>query len=515
MATRDVRWELYIEWDGTNPVDESSRLLSATGNYRINAPGTPTISGGGIVSQCTLILNNYDRRYSTNNAEGYIYNHGSSFGKYHHKEMYLNVSIDGGSNYYRIFSGVVVEINEIAPTVGEAGTVAIDCRDYSELYLDQRASTATADMLTLYNGDSTESDVIEQFLTDMGLGGGSLTLDAGMFSVPVAWMDDESPIEECWNVAAAAGGWFYADTWEEAQPAFVYRNAQHWVTAAISTSNPDNELHRDAGDFQQLQVKYDHSELYRDVTVEWASRKVASTDTIWEPEDAIIIPADSEKTVTATFRTPVYDIETLTYSAATAGGIDISADVSAVLGTEYAQRVDITWTNAHTTYAAILKNVIMTGKPIEGGPDGESTTESSHTYWSGVTSGLKKRALRSNVWVQTETHAEVLSQMLADIHEQPAAMYTITGVKGDPERKLGQKLRLYDDTAFDTANEKMYIIGLDFSLGLSGYMQNITAIDSEVMYAYTETDPAYFVMGTNRISINSGDAGTNRGRLFY
>ena len=519
MSTRDIRWQLYIKWDGSNYVDESSRLISATGNYAINAPGTPTVAGSGIISQCTLMLGNHDGRYSTNNAAGYVYLNGGSFGKYHHREMYLNVSIDGGSNYHRVFSGVIVEINEIAPTPGEAGTVAIDCRDYSELFLNTRVSTPTNAVVSLYTGDSTESDVIEAFMGQDGIGlttgGGGLTLDAGMFVVPFAWMDDESPIEECWNVASAAGGWFYADVWSESQPAFVYRNAQHWVTAAISTSAPDNELRRENGDYRQLQVKYDHSELYRDVTVEWSARKVGSTDTVWEPEEPIIVPASSSKTVTATFRTPVYDIETLTYSAATSGGIDISGSVSHALGTEYAQRVDVTFTNAHATYAAILKNVVMTGKPIEGGPDGEITTESSHAHWADVTTGLKKRAIRSSLWVQTETHADVLSQMLADVHEAPAAVYTITGVLGDPQRKLGQKLRLYDDTAFDTANEKAYITSLDFSLGLTGYMQNITAIDSEVMYAYTESDPGYFVIDTNRISINSGDAGSNRGRLFY
>lgn len=267
-----------------------------------------------------------------------------------------------------------------------------------------------------------------------------------------------------------------------------------------------------------MQVAYDHNELFKEVTVEWSARKVGSADVIWEPENPIIVPADGTKTVTAVFRTPVYGITSLTYSAATSGGIDISAAVSDDLSsaTAYAQRVEVTFTNTHTTYAAVLKNVVMTGKPVEGGPEGERSYSSSHSYWSARTDGLKKRSVRSNIWLQTEPQADVLANMLMDVHEQPAATYTISGVRGDPRRKLGQKIRIYDEPAFDTANEKAYIVALDATLGRNGFWQNITAMDSEAIgYRYAETDPTYFVMGTNRISTSAADAGSNRGRLFY
>ena len=532
MSTRNVRWQVGIRWNGSSYTDESARLISATGNYAVNAPGTPTVAGSGIVSQCTLVLNNYDDRYSANNPAADLYAY-TNYGKYHHTWMYLNVSIDGGSNYYRIFSGVIAAMTEIGPTPGEASTVSIDCRDFCELYLNTRQSTATADMVTLYESGATELDIIEQFLDDAGLAesnygwithttgvhGFDSTPEAGergMFIIPVAWMDDESPIEECWGIAAACGGWFYNDVWSTTQPYFRYRNASHWALEAISTSGPDNEIRRSLGDYQGLQLSYDHTELYKEVTVEWASRKVGSTDVVWEPEEPIVVPAAGTKTVTAAFRTPVHSLDTLSYSASSHGGIDISADVSDDLAsaTPYAQRLELTFTNAHATYAAVLKNVQLTGKPIEGGPEGEVTKTSDNSFWSGRVA--KRRAMRSSVWVQTESHADVLANMLMDVHEQPVAVYSLRGVKGDPQRKLGQKVRIYDSITFDTANEKAYITSMDFTLSGAGFYQNITAMDSEAIgYRYAETDPGYFVMGTNRISINSGDAGTNRGRLFY
>lgn len=525
MPTRDIRWQVGIRWDGSSYTDESDRLITATMNYQVSAPGTPTVSGGGIVSQCTLILNNNDRRYSSNNPDSDLYAY-TNYGEYHHREMYVNVSIDGGSNYYRRFSGVIAQITEVTPTPFEAGTVTIDCRDYSELFLNTRSSTTMADMVDLYESGATEVDVITQFLSDVGLSSSNFAFatgtagagERGTFVVPLAWMDDESPIEECWAVAAACGGWFYNDVWSTAQPYFRYKNASHWALASISTSAPDNELRRENSDYAGLQITYDHNELFKEVTVEYSARKVGSADIIWEPENPIIVPAGGTKTVTAVFRTPVYAILSLSYSAATAGGIDISAAVSDDLGsaTAYAQRVELTFTNSHATYAAVLKNVVMTGKPVEGGPEGERTQESTHSYWTGRTFGLKKRAIRSNVWLQTETQADVLANMLVDVHEQPAAVYTLAGLLGDPLRKLGQKIRIYDDTAFDTANEKAYIVSLDESVGRNGYRQNIVAMDSEAIgYRYAETDPTYFVLGTNRISTSAADAGSNRGLCFY
>ena len=516
MATQQIRWQLSVNWngDGTTFVDETSRLIAANINCSVNEPGTPTIAGGNIIAQCTLICGNADRRYSANNPDSDLYAY-TNYGEYHHRAVRLNVSVDGGSNYYRRFSGVIAGITEITPTTQEAGTVSIDCRDYAEKYLNTRTSTQLGDMVLLYTGSATEADIIEQFMSDCGAI--NVTTDPGMFVVPFGWMDDESPIEECWSLAAACGGWFYADIWSTTEPAFVYKNASHWAKQTISTSGPDNEFTR--SDYEQLQIKYQHDELFKEVTVEWSARQVGSTDVIWEPDSTIVVPADGTKTVTATFRTPIYSLDTLTYSAINAGGVDVSSAVSHELGTVYAQRVEITFTNTHATYAAVLKNVVMTGRPIEGGPEGEITKTSTNSYWSDGANPdriAKKRAMRSNIWLQTEAQADVLADMLVDVHEQPPATYTLSGVLGDPQRKLGQKIRIYDPTAFATANEKAYIVAMDESVGISGYKQTITAMDSEAIgYRYAETDPAYFVIGTSRISINSGDAGSNRGRLFY
>lgn len=509
----NVRWQFYVKWDDVSFVEETDRIISIDYDTKMAKPGANTVGGSGIVSRINVNLANYDGRYSTNKPSGYIYTHTGSFGKYLNREVYLNVSIDGGSNYFRIFSGVIVDISEETPKPRQPSIAVMVCHDYSALYLNRRVSTTQEALRSLHFNISTESEVIKQFLSDVGLTLSNYDVDSGIFVIPFAWMDDESVIEEVWSIASACGGWFYNDIWDESQPKFVYKNAYHWNGESISTSAPNNVFNRSNGDFTDLSVSYNFDQLFKDVTVEWAGRKINAEDVIWEPENRIIVPANGTKTVTARFQYPVYSITGLSFGASTSGGIDITSAVSCAYGTKYAQTVDITFTNSHTTYAAVLKDVKLSGKPVTGGPDGENKSESSHSYWSDHAE--KNKALRTNIWIQTDVHSSVLSQMYSSIHGAPAAYYSLKGLAGDPRRKLGQKIRIYDDTAFDASNEVGYIVELSARISKSGFRQNIVVIDSEVLYDYIDTDPGYFVIGTNRISTTSGDSGSNRGRLFY
>lgn len=509
----DIRWQFYVKWNNTTFIEESDRVISIDYDAKMAKPGANAVGGSGMISKIDVALANYDGRYSTNNPSGYVYLNSGSFGKYLNREVYLNVSIDGGSNYFRIFSGVIIDITESTPKPRQPSVATVTCHDYSALYINRRLSTTQEAFVALHTSTSTEAEIVAQFLSDAGLTSSNWSIDDGIFVIPFAWMDDESIIEEVWSIANACGGWFYNDIWNTSQPYFVYKNAFHWNDESISTSAPNNVFNRASGHFTDLDLSYNFEHLFKTVTVEWSGRKIDSVDTIWEPEERIVVPANSTKVITARFQYPVYEITSLDYGAATNGGIDITSAVSCSYGTKYAQTVEITFTNTHTTYAAVLKDVKMTGKAVVGGPDGETKTESSHSYWS--THSEKNKALRTNIWVQTEVHSDTLSKMYANIHEAPAAYYSIKGIQGDPRRKLGQKIRIYDDTAFDTSNEVAYIVELSARISKSGFRQNIVAVDAEVLYDYIDSDPGYFVIGTNRISTNSSDSGTNRGRLFY
>ena len=102
---RTIAYRLYIAWDGTNHVAESTRLLQASGENRLTSPDA-IAAGRGIVDRCTLELDNRDGRYSPLNSSGALYSNIQAGGAYN-RPMYFEVSIDGGSNYYRVFTGVI------------------------------------------------------------------------------------------------------------------------------------------------------------------------------------------------------------------------------------------------------------------------------------------------------------------------------------------------------------------------------------------------------------------------
>ena len=98
---RNVAWRLMIDWDRDgNYDDESGALISAQGDMSLGGG-----AAGGSVDSCTLVLHNGDGRLSPDNAAGVLADHiygGLGF----QVPFYLEVSVNGGSNYYRVFTGV-------------------------------------------------------------------------------------------------------------------------------------------------------------------------------------------------------------------------------------------------------------------------------------------------------------------------------------------------------------------------------------------------------------------------
>ena len=201
------------------------------------------ISGRGIVSECTLSLDNADNRFSAGNSGGALYSDLVSGGAWQ-RPMYFNVSIDGGSNYYRVFTGIIKIPRESGVTTASTNVVTVTCRGKEDLYLNKRVSTTQTQFAAWVDDNPTEAEVITQFMSDAGYSMNASYVDTGMFTVPFAWMDDESTIEECWALAAACGGRFYYDVRNDE---FVYENAGHWLKSphtTVSTSGPDNSLTR-------------------------------------------------------------------------------------------------------------------------------------------------------------------------------------------------------------------------------------------------------------------------------
>ena len=505
--TRLITWTLSILWDGSTysqTTTDSARLIAASGSYALNPPGISSFGGRGMVSSASFTLSNHDGRYSADGdgaMSAYMANNNT-----YQMPISLVASIGDGTSV-QLFNGVIKSVREQSPTAMMPGSITIEARTKEDLYLNRRQSTSVSAFAEMHDESYTESDIMGRWLDDAGLNDGQYTLDPGMFRIPFAWLDDESLIEECWLLAAACGGRFYGD----ANGDLVYENATHWLKTphtTVSTAEPDNAFTRD--DFTEFEMWWDDSDLYKNVTVEYSGRIQSGPDVVWEPEEDITVPADDSVSVTASFRQPAYSISGISYTAATVGGIDITSDVTATFGTQSAQRATVTFANANTTYAARLHNVVISGVPVTGGPDGEVTESSTDTFWAGRTP--RDRSIRANLYVQTRPHAGMIAGMLADVQGKPRRMYRLSGVPGDPRRKVGDRISITDSHT-STNVRYGYVVDLNWSLSGGLFTNELTAIDAGSLYTYADAEFGYFVIGTNEL----GDSApySNRGRLFY
>src|SRR5690606_8209948 len=131
--------------------------------------------GSGIVSSMSLILRNPSGRFSPLRTDGALYADLANGGGYH-APCYLEVSIDGGSNYYRVFTGVLKTPQESTLTSRENPLVTIEARSNEERYLQQRISSPRLSFQQLHDTGSTEADYIYDWLSRAGVSAGDMTL---------------------------------------------------------------------------------------------------------------------------------------------------------------------------------------------------------------------------------------------------------------------------------------------------------------------------------------------------
>lgn len=496
---RTIAYRLYIAWDGTNYVAESARLLQASGDNRLTSPDA-IAAGRGIVDRCNLELDNRDGRYSPLNSSGALYANIQAGGAYN-RPMYLEVSIDGGSNYYRVFTGVIKIPQETTPTPTKPATVTIDCRSTDEILLGRRMSTTLADMRTMHDSGYTEGDVIGYWVQ---LAGKSATADDGVFVIPWAWMDDESALEEMWALASAAGGRFYCDP----DGVFRYEDMTHWLKAPHTTSQETFTR----ADFSELQPIYSDSELYNSVAIEASARLVGTTDVLWEPDEPVSVPPASTKAITARYRQPAYSAGAPTWKAATAGGVDITSSVTVNVTASYVQRMELSIVNAHATEAACMHPFNISGVALTGGPTQEETRTSaangSNSSWWTSRGTTRSKALRGNAYIQTRAQAGTLAHFLLNRSEAPRLTYKLKGCPGKSSRRCGDLVTI-NDTAIMSSARNAFISAISWRLTQNGFSQDIEALDASSMYPYQAT--GYFILGVNKL----GASGSLTAPIFF
>lgn len=487
MTERVIAYRFMVDWDfnGTY-TDESAYVMAASGDMRLSPPGAGLSGANGMISAATFTLRNASGRFSPLRTDGALYTHIRD-GKSYHAPCYMEVSIDGGSNYDRVFTGVLKLPQESTLSTKEAPAVRFDARSMEEKFLQRRVSLTQAQLAAIYDGGYTESEIIDVFLTAAGVASGSMTLDPGLFVVPWAWLDDESAIEECWGLAAACGGRLYADPDGE----FVYENLAHWQTATRSTT-VQVELTRDS--LESFALRLDDGDLYNVVTIEASPRTLGALDVIWEPDSPPVLAPGETKVVTARYDAPGYVVVGSEHSAFDQGGNDRTSSV-AVTATYYAQRADLSIVNS-STLQVILHPLRIIGQPVIGGPEVEERRTSADdgangAWWSDR--GDRTLSLRGNVYVQQAAHAGTLAQFLLDRCEYPR-LTAVAALRGVPELRLGDRVQITDGNTMSAAFVG-YVTSIRWTLQTGGgFRQEIEALQAEDVYPY---DGQYFILGTH------------------
>lgn len=473
-STHFDRLRFFVDWGKTGSfVEETTRVLSASGTWRRNNPEDSITSPRGIVAQASVTLINHDLRYSTVNALSPLAARIAD-GGYYQSPCYI--TINGPLPADRVFTGIIKGPRETGGALDAIGQITFDCRANEELLLQRKISTLYADFRGYYARGNNEADLIAEWLNQAGAGALAPGSDAGGFIIPWAWLDDESVLEDIWQLAASGGGAFYSDP----TGAYFYESMAGWIDNLSATAENFTD-----GDYKRGSVRVNDDELYKTVAVEVQPRQVAGSATIWESPEQISIPSGATKRVVASLGQPVYFIDPPLYQATTSGGQDITASVG--LGaTYYAQHVDLDFTNSDPIHSAEIKAFHLTGRSVTGGPLSEVEKVSTDAFWTDRPG--RSRNL-SNQYIQTTPHATALAQFLLDRHETPRVFYILSDCIGDTARRLGQRIIVKAGNLV-RSDRPALVTGLSWRWsGQGGFSQTIEAFDCFDLFAYTITNP--------------------------
>lgn len=485
MPGRTVTPRAWVAWDGANYTDETARLKSFSGTLRLSAPGSAVVSGRGTADTARVELDNRDRRYSPFNASSPLYASIRDGGAWQ-RPCYLEMNVGGG--YSRLFTGVLRIPNETGLAYESAPTVTLELRSRDELLLNRRMSTPLATFQSLYG--ATEAEVIARWLTDAGIAGGEQLIDPGLVPLALAWLDDDSPIEDCWQVAAAAGGRFYCDYAGN----FCYENAQHWLLGAHATSQ---ETYAPGTHYSGIAIRVADEELFSDVVVEVNQRAVGEPGVLWQPDEPVQVPPSTTRTVTAQFRAPAAEVTGLSYTATTPGGVPLAGVT--VTPTYYAQRAELAIANGDATFAATLRGLKIVGRGWVGGRKWEEKAGTALSYWTGRQ--RRTRRVGGNLAVQSGAQARMLAALVRDWAKLPRWKYVLSGVVGNPARRLGDRITISDPNVLGTGNDReAYITTISFQFSADGGFQftSLEALDAAAAAIYAPGD--YFIVGTHTVN---------------
>lgn len=491
-------YKAFVDWDFNGVfTEETSYLVRAAGTWQFNPPEAVATSSSGIVPGGTVVFSNKTGRFSPLNTSSAIYSAISGGGSYL-APIYLEVSINGGA-YEKIFTGVIKLPSIEGASASQYPVVSFDIRGVEEKFLNVKQTTTSADFADWYDAGNTESELIEEWLTDLGLTSSDWSLDTGLFNIPFSKLADTSLIEAAWLLSSSCGGRFYSTP----DGKFRYENMWHWLTSPHTTSQETFTT----ANWVTHNLAFDDKDLYNKIIVKLARGTLGPVEDIYEQSGIFEVEPGITKTFKANITSSIYSVSAVTYDVQSSGGTDMTADVT-VTPTYLASSIEFEIENSHATKTAEFSNLVVSGRVVSYASDEQVEKSSVNAFWT--SRPTRTRTVTDSTYIQTQAQAETLAEFLKDRHELPRFLYTIQGAVGKTSRLLGDRITI-NDASIMSASRDAFIISIGWSIDHNGFTQDITALDATSLFPYMDTSPGYFIINVNDL----GTSDPQRGRLFY
>ena len=464
-----------VMWDDANWTSEWSYTIEHSGSLSVAKPGDELIPPGEM-GRASVTLHNSTGRFSWLNEDGELYAYiGGVFGLFNKKvRIKQGFYADVGYSTVTIFTGIIFNWQE------SGDTVILDLRDRgAELVQDKRS--------TLVLQDKRADEVIRAYATLAGISDSDMDLDVATEIIPNSWLDDESLLEEIWEVARGVGGQAYFDQ----LGILRFETSSNWVPKTVCWNF-------DEDDYTNVRPDYAPDELLTKVVVEWSSRyrgQVAEVYSLVEPK--LIRPGETLQ-FEARFSNPVYaytGLESTDYVVL--GG---NAIITLPEDRRAAQRCQVVVENTHTTLSSTLYTLKIRGYALMGGPNEQSVELSTNPPGvpnpDPVQLGIERmRSSRANMYVQTITLARALAGILLERNRSLTPTWVIEGVPGIPQLEPGDRVGFQDKHHIST-NREGFIVGISWSCSATaGFTQQLTLLDASRLYPYKN----YYIIGVTKL----------------
>jgi hypothetical protein len=469
--------KLEIDWAGGNWVDESANLISASGRMQL-MPLWQTVQGSAPqVWTATFELSNQSDRYSWFNSSSPIYANISSDAGYR-KEIRFYVHDENPNNTTQIFAGRIDNMSIVSTAKDRIRITAVD---YMADLLQDKRNTA------MYTDQTTDAWIT--VLKDLG-SVALIDLDAGLKTIPYAWLDQENLASEMQKAAAAEGGLlFFSRTGY-----LTFLNAVSQATVATYTTSQHTFT---VSVLKDLEVRFEWKNVYNGVNVEASPRAPGAAYVVYSLPEAFTLMPSEVRLMIARYRKPTTAITTpvanTDFFITDGSGSDLTGSVTVSLA-NYAQRSEITFTNNAST-TAIVRKFDITGIPLIGRPSEEvleQTTDGilGDPAGAGIT---KTFPVKGNEYIQKRAQAAFVAEILAPRLKNGLTTYRIRDYPAHPTFVPGWRMTVVE--ADSGVNREAFITGISWRVDAKRYRADYDLIDATGWFSHSD----YFEIGVSTL----------------